>query len=59
MGSQRQSDKYSQAQKKRRAKQTPEELSAMGTAMITARWAKTPKKKRIEFAKKIRNGTKS
>lgn len=58
MGVLRNSDNYSKAQKARRAKQSPEELAEIGRRLAKARWSKTPKKKRSEFAKKIRNGNK-
>lgn len=38
MGIKRQSENYSKAQKARRAKQSKEELSQVGTDLATARW---------------------
>jgi hypothetical protein len=50
MGQKRISKKYSEAQKARRAKQTPEELSEIGRSMATSRWSTKTKKQKREYA---------
>lgn len=59
MGAKRTSENYSKAQIARRAKQSPEELSALGKTMAVARWKDIPPKKRSKIMKKIRNGNKN